>query len=88
MSTKHCPIQNPNIEEFDLCWDLRDEAACFLESEGIRYRIRIEAFKRLSIFSDPDRKKLADWVLKQHNQGRNVPIITTDTLKSLGLSRE
>ena len=86
MSVKHCPIRNPNIEESDLLWDLCDKAECYLEPEGVAYKITVEAFKRIASYSTHGREKLTEWVLKQHSQGKNVPEITTDTLVSLGLS--
>ena len=75
MPTKKCPIRNPHIEEDDLHWDSKDEAECFLESEGVRYKITIEAFKRISVFSTPSREKLAEWVFRQDRQRVNVPTL-------------
>jgi len=86
MPTRKCPIRNPNIEEGDLHWGLNDVAECSLSPERVGYKITIEAFHRIGIFPPPARERLADWVSKQHNQSKSLPTITTETLKSLGLS--
>ncbi|MDE0339863.1 MAG: hypothetical protein OXI80_19475 [Caldilineaceae bacterium] len=85
MQTKKCPIRNPNIRESDLLWDLSDIAECCLEPEGVCYKITVEVFFRISAFSPPQRNRLIEWILKQHGQGQNVPEVTTETLKLLGL---
>ena len=86
MPTKNCPIRNHHIEEHDLNWDLEDKAECLLKPEGIRYKITIEAFKRISAFSPLVKERLADWVSKQHNHGTLVPTVKIETLVSLGLN--
>lgn len=86
MSVKHCPIRNPNIEESDLLWDLCDKAQCYLEPEGVAYKITIEAFKRIASYSTHGREKLTEWVLKQHRLGEPAPTMCTETLKSLELN--
>ena len=80
MPITECLIWKPSVDEDEIPWDLSDMAEVLSERAGGRYRMSIEAFRRVRGMEDSEKARLTTWLVDQRSLGITIPVITTEVV--------